>query len=92
VSGHEVVVIGSDGAALPDRHVGEIVIHGASVMSGYLPGTSGEVALRRDRSLLTGDLGYLAEGELYVVGRKKDLIIRAGRNSVPRVSRTRRFK
>ena len=81
--GHQIVVEGSDGAPAPDRHVGEVVIRGASVMSGYLPGTRGEVALRPDGSLLTGDLGYLAEGELYLVGRKKDLIIRAGRNYYP---------
>lgn len=81
--GHEIVVVGSDGRPVPDRHVGEVAIRGESVMHGYLPGTSGEVALRPDGWLLTGDLGYLAEGELYVVGRKKDLIIRSGRNYYP---------
>jgi acyl-CoA synthetase (AMP-forming)/AMP-acid ligase II len=52
-------------------------------MHGYLPGTTGEVAIQPDGWLLTGDLGYFAEGELFVVGRKKDLIIRAGRNYYP---------
>jgi acyl-CoA synthetase (AMP-forming)/AMP-acid ligase II len=81
--GHEIVIVGGDGAPVPDRHVGEVLIRSGSVMSGYLPGTSGEVALRPDGWLVTGDLGYLADGELYLVGRKKDLIIRAGRNYYP---------
>jgi len=81
--GHDIVVRDSDGAPLADRRVGEVAVRGASVMHGYLPGTQGEVALTPDRWLLTGDLGYVADGELFVVGRKKDLIIRAGRNYYP---------
>lgn len=81
--GHEISVVDGDGRALGDRRVGEIVIRGASVMQGYLPGTEGEVALSADRALSTGDLGYRADGEFFLVGRKKDLIIRAGRNHYP---------
>jgi acyl-CoA synthetase (AMP-forming)/AMP-acid ligase II len=83
LAGLEIVVVGDDGSPSPDRHVGEVLIRGASVTPGYLPGTSGEVAHRADGWLMTGDLGYLADGELYLVGRKKDLIIRAGRNYQP---------
>jgi acyl-CoA synthetase (AMP-forming)/AMP-acid ligase II len=83
IAGHELAILAADGSPVPERHVGEVAIRGASVMHGYLPGTSGEVALRPDGWLLTGDLGYLADGELYPVGRKKDLIIRAGRNYYP---------
>ena len=49
-------------------------------MHSYLPGTEGEAALRTDGWLATGDLGFMADGELFVVGRRKDLIIRGGRN------------
>ena len=81
--GHEIAVVGHDGRPVPDRCVGEVAIRGDSVMDGYLPGTTGEVSVTQDGGLLTGDLGYLADGELYLVGRKKDLIIRAGRNYYP---------
>jgi acyl-CoA synthetase (AMP-forming)/AMP-acid ligase II len=52
-------------------------------MYGYSPGSTARSALRDDGWLLTGDLGYLADGELFVVGRKDDLIIRAGQNYYP---------
>ena len=81
--GHEVAIRGADGESLGERRVGEIVVRGASVMHGYLPGTEGESALTADGGLLTGDLGYVADGELFVVGRRKDVIIRGGRNYFP---------
>ena len=81
--GHQIVVLDGDGRPLADRQVGEIAIRGESVMHGYLPGTEGDVALTPDGRLLTGDLGYVADGEIFVVGRKKDLIICAGRNYPP---------
>jgi acyl-CoA synthetase (AMP-forming)/AMP-acid ligase II len=80
---HEVLLLDPEGTPLPERRVGEIAVRSPSVMHGYLPGTEGEVALRPDGWLLTGDLGYLADGELFVVGRKKDLVIRGGRNYFP---------
>ncbi len=83
IGGQEVAALDADGTPLPERSVGEIAVRGDSVMHGYLPGTVGELVVRPDGWLLTGDLGYLAEGELYVVGRKKDLIIRGGRNYYP---------
>jgi acyl-CoA synthetase (AMP-forming)/AMP-acid ligase II len=81
--GHEIFVIGPEGRVVADRRIGEVVIRGESLMRGYLPGTEGDPALSPDGSLFTGDLGYLADGELFLVGRKKDLIIRAGRNHYP---------
>jgi acyl-CoA synthetase (AMP-forming)/AMP-acid ligase II len=81
--GHEIAIVDRGARPVPDRRVGEVAIRGDSVMSGYLPGTTGEVSVTPEGWLLTGDLGYLADGELYLVGRKKDLIIRAGRNYYP---------
>ena len=79
----EIAILGDDGAPLAARHVGEVVLRGPSVMHSYLPGTGGETSLRPDGWLATGDLGYLADGELFLVARKKDLIIRGGRNYYP---------
>jgi acyl-CoA synthetase (AMP-forming)/AMP-acid ligase II len=81
--GVELLILGPGGARLGEREVGEVAARGDSVMDGYLPGTAGEPTLSPDRCLLTGDLGYVADGELFLVGRRKDLIIRSGRNYSP---------
>lgn len=61
--------------------VGEILIKGPNVSPGYL---NGEMAKTADGFFITGDLGYLDdEGFLYVVGRKKELIISGGENVYP---------
>jgi len=65
---------------LPERHIGEIAVQSSSLMSGYL--NDPQPALPDDW-LYTGDLGYMAEGNLYVTGRKKELIIVGGRNYYP---------
>jgi acyl-CoA synthetase (AMP-forming)/AMP-acid ligase II len=78
--------------ALPEDEVGEIWVAGANVAAGYWerPEDSGEVfgqKLPGDEGmafLRTGDLGFLHDGELYVTGRIKDLIIVRGRNHHPR--------
>jgi acyl-CoA synthetase (AMP-forming)/AMP-acid ligase II len=81
--GHEIAVVDAEGRVVADRRIGEVVIRGESLMHGYLPDTQGDLALSPDGALRTGDIGYIAGGELFLVGRKKDLIIRAGRNHYP---------
>ena len=68
---------------LPDRKVGEIRIKGPSVSNGYFdePGLSSESF--RDGWFFTGDLGYIVDGDLYICGRCKDVIIINGRNFYP---------
>jgi len=80
---HRVQIAGENGRALPERHVGEILLAGPSVMVGYYkqPGLTAEVI--RDGWLHTGDLGYLSNGELFVCGRVKDIIIVNGRKYHP---------
>ncbi len=82
--GYEVEVRRADGTVLPERHVGTLFVRGPSVMSGYF----GEERLTRDVLspegwLNTGDLAYIAEGDLVITGREKDLIIINGRNIWP---------
>jgi acyl-CoA synthetase (AMP-forming)/AMP-acid ligase II len=72
-----VAAPGSD-APLGDGVVGEVVVRGPSVSPGYWGRPPRESALVR-----TGDLGYLVDGELYLVDRLKDLIILGGRNFAP---------
>jgi fatty-acyl-CoA synthase len=81
--GHEIRVVDEAGTALPERHVGRILACGPSVMAGYFEDPEGTSEVLHHGWLHTGDLGYLAEGELYVCGRTKDLIIRHGRKYHP---------
>jgi fatty-acyl-CoA synthase len=79
-----VEIRGPRGEALPPRVAGRVVIRGASVMQGYFgdPEATAE-ALDPDGWLDTGDVGYMAEGDLVIVGRAKDTIIVNGRNVWP---------
>jgi fatty-acyl-CoA synthase len=80
---HEIRIVDEHFNSLPERQVGAIVARGPSVMQGYFaePEATGETL--RDGWLFTGDLGYMADGALYVCGRTKDLIIRQGRKYHP---------
>lgn len=79
----EVQIVDAVGSVLVDRQVGEIVVRGPSVMKGYFNRTGETAEVLRKGWLHTGDLGYLADGQLYVTGRTKDLIIRHGKNYCP---------
>jgi fatty-acyl-CoA synthase len=81
--GHEVHIVGEDGRPLPERHIGEIVLAGPSVSPGYYNDVEMTASTIRDGKLFTGDLGYLSNGELFVCGRAKDLIIVNGRKYHP---------
>jgi fatty-acyl-CoA synthase len=81
IAGTAVRVLGEDGRALPERRVGQVAIRSDYMLSGYYKRP--DLQPFRDGWYLTGDMGYLADGELYVVGRLKDLIIHAGKNIYP---------
>ncbi len=81
IQGVGVRVLDANGNPLPDRAVGEIVVRSDSMLSGYYQRP--DLQPFRDGWYLTGDRGYLADGEVYVVGRSKDLIINAGKNVYP---------
>jgi acyl carrier protein len=80
---HEVRVMNAAGEFLPPRHEGEIVIKGPCVMSGYYRNPEATAAVIKDGWLHTGDLGYLTEDGVFITGRKKDIIIKGGRNFYP---------
>jgi acyl-CoA synthetase (AMP-forming)/AMP-acid ligase II len=81
--GVDLRIIDGEGHAVPDSHVGEIVVRGPSVMAGYFRRPEETAEVLRDGWLHTGDLGYVDDGLLWVTGRRKDLIIRHGRNFHP---------
>jgi fatty-acyl-CoA synthase len=81
---HALKIAGPDGASLPERAVGEIWARGPSVSAGYFENDEANAeSFPGDGWLHTGDLGYLADGELFVCGRSKDLIIIRGANYHP---------
>lgn len=81
IEGTEVKVVGERGRELPERHVGEIAIRSHYMLTEYY--RRPDLQPFRDGWYFTGDTGYLADGELYVMGRQKDLIINAGKNIYP---------
>jgi 1-acyl-sn-glycerol-3-phosphate acyltransferase len=81
--GHEIRVVDAAGNELGDRREGRIEFRGPSATAGYFNNAPATRSLFHDDWLDTGDLGYIADAELYVTGRVKDVIIRAGRNLHP---------
>lgn len=81
--GHELRIADANEHELPDDHQGRVLFRGPSACAGYYRNPQATLALRRGAWLDSGDLGFLHEGELYLTGRVKDLIIRAGRHLHP---------
>jgi len=74
----------TDGRALLDRQCGRIFLKGPSLMTGYFSNPEISAAVLSENGWLdTGDLGYMADGSLYITGRAKDLLIINGRNIWP---------
>jgi len=80
---HEVAIVDEAGNRLVDRQVGEIITRGPSICQGYYKEPELTALAFKDGWLHTGDLGYTVDGEIYVCGRLKDLIIIRGRNFYP---------
>jgi len=79
--GHSVTIVDDRGRTLPELRIGTVLIHGPSIMKGYLhdPGSTARV-LNEQGQLNTGDYGFLYDGDLYLTGRCNDIIIINGRN------------
>ncbi|MFT4975777.1 MAG: fatty-acyl-CoA synthase [Myxococcota bacterium] len=78
--GFRVEIRDDDGAPLPSQRVGHIWASGPSIMAGYLDREEQPI---RDGWLDTGDLGFMLDGELFIAGRAKDVIILRGQNHAP---------
>jgi len=83
LAGHQIRVVDHAGHELPERQEGRLEFRGPSSTSGYYRDAEKTQALFDEDWLDTGDLAYIANGELYVTGRIKDIFIRAGRNIYP---------
>jgi 1-acyl-sn-glycerol-3-phosphate acyltransferase len=81
--GYAMRIADSRGRPLAERAVGRVELRGPSVTSGYHRNPAATRALFDGDWLDTGDLGYIAAGELYITGRAKDVIIRGGQNIYP---------
>ena len=81
--GFRLSVRDPEGRELPPGRVGRLWITGPSLMEGYLGDPEGTARTLRDGWLDTGDLGFLDDGELFLTGRAKDLIVLRGRNHSP---------
>lgn len=79
-----VKIVTPDGALLPNGVVGEIAVKGPQTMTGYLRNPEETAATLKGGWLFTGDLGRMDDdGYLYIVDRKKDMLIRGGENVYP---------
>ena len=83
IPGHQVRIIDGEGRPLGERIEGGIQFQGPSATSGYFRNPEATRVVLHDGWLDSGDLGYLANGELFITGRYKDTIIKAGRNLCP---------
>jgi 1-acyl-sn-glycerol-3-phosphate acyltransferase len=80
---HQIQIVDAAGREAPEREEGRLLFNGPSCTSGYFRNPHGTAALFHGDWLDSGDLAYIAEGEVYLTGRFKDIIIRAGRNIYP---------
>jgi fatty-acyl-CoA synthase len=83
LDGNQVRIVCADGTNLPEGRVGEIMLRSDSLFGGYYNRPDLTAQALQDGWYWSGDLGFLHDGELYVIGRKKDLIIVAGKNIYP---------
>ena len=83
IPGHSVQIIGDSNREAPEGTIGRVRISGPSTMKGYFKQVLATEEVIQGAWLDTGDLGFMDEGNLFITGRSKDLIIKGGRNYYP---------
>lgn len=83
LSNTQLKMLDEQGREVPERVVGEVAIRSDCMLSGYYNRPDITAQSFRDGWFLTGDYGYISNGEVYISGRKKDMIIVGGRNVYP---------
>jgi 1-acyl-sn-glycerol-3-phosphate acyltransferase len=81
--GHDIRIADEAGGELAERQIGRLQFQGPSATQGYYRNPTATQSLFHDGWLDSGDYAYTVEGEIYLTGRVKDLIIRGGRNLYP---------
>ncbi|MEK6749581.1 MAG: AMP-binding protein [Pseudomonadota bacterium] len=81
--GVEIMIIDAAGGDLGERRVGELVVYSPSLFQAYFNNAEETARAIHGKFFHTGDLAYRANGEYFIVGRKKDVIIVAGKNIHP---------
>jgi len=79
----QVRILDAEGTPVPDTTIGEIAVQSDCMLTGYYNRPDADTEAFRGGWYLTGDYGYLSKGELFVAGRKKDMIIVGGKNIYP---------
>lgn len=83
LAGHQIRLVDATGYEVSEREEGRLEFQGPSATSGYFRNPEETRRLFHDGWLDSGDLAYMAGGDVYITGRVKDVIIRAGRNIYP---------
>jgi acyl carrier protein len=81
--GHQIRIVDATGRELGERIEGRLEFKGPSSTAGYFRNPEQNRALFHEDWLDSGDYAYVAEGDVYITGRAKDIVIRAGRNIYP---------
>jgi fatty-acyl-CoA synthase len=81
--GHEIRIMNENNEPLEARKIGHLQFKGPSAMRGYYHNQEATKAVYHDGWWDTGDFAYIADNNLFITGRKKDIIIKAGRNLYP---------
>lgn len=83
--GAEIAIMNDAGQPLPEDRLGRVMLRGQGIMMGYFGQPDATATTIRDGWLDTGDQGFLHHGELFLYGRRKDIIIIRGRNFDPAI-------